>query len=186
MQKNEDEPCTVLRQCPSRTHSSKPRMDCRYLCTCPDGTCRVALMMNKEMLYSGQVCEVTFRMRELESDASEIAEWVTSCESILTGNIFFRITRKGVRKTISVIILIGAAHICLENMTVYEPSSWLIQTELMWERDRDQDQNRSLYIMSNFHTVTYVGTKRTLYFGIVSVLVTVPVPFAHKFCLNKL
>ena len=33
---------------------------------------------------------------------------------------------------------------------------WLIQTELMWERDRDQ--NRSLYIMLNLHTATYVGT----------------------------
>ena len=34
--------------------------------------------------------------------------------------------------------------------------SWLIQTELMWERDRDQ--NGSLYnIMLNLHTATYVG-----------------------------
>ena len=32
---------------------------------------------------------------------------------------------------------------------------WLIQTELVWERDRDQ--NESLYIMSNLHTATYVG-----------------------------
>ena len=156
VKKNEDGPCTVLRQCASRTDSSEPRMDCRYLCTCPDGTCRVALMMNREMLHPAHVCEVTFRMHELESHTSEIAEWVTCCESILAGNAFFRIKRKGMRKTISVIILIGAAHICLENMTVYEPSSWRIQTELMWERD--QDQNRSLYIMSNFHTVTYVGT----------------------------
>ena len=35
---------------------------------------------------------------------------------------------------------------------------WLIQTELMWERDWDWDQNGSLYIMSNLHTATYVGT----------------------------
>ena len=74
VQKNEDESCTVLRQCASKTHSSEPRMDCRYLCACPDGTCRVALMMNREMLHPARVCEVTFRMRELESDASEIAE----------------------------------------------------------------------------------------------------------------
>ena len=33
-----------------------------------------------------------------------------------------------------------------------------IQTELMWERDWDRDQNGSLYIMSNLHTATYVGT----------------------------
>ena len=34
--------------------------------------------------------------------------------------------------------------------------SWLIETELMWERDRDQ--NGLLYIMSNLHTAAYVGT----------------------------
>ena len=31
-------------------------------------------------------------------------------------------------------------------------------TELMWEREQDRDQNESLYIMSNLHTATYVGT----------------------------
>ena len=36
--------------------------------------------------------------------------------------------------------------------------SWLIQTELMCDRDQDWDQNGSLYIMLNLHTATYVGT----------------------------
>ena len=33
---------------------------------------------------------------------------------------------------------------------------WLIQTELTWDRDRDQ--SASLYMMSNLHTATYVVT----------------------------
>ena len=39
---------------------------------------------------------------------------------------------------------------------VVTENSWLIQTELMWDRDRDQ--SGPLYIMSNLHTATYVGT----------------------------
>ena len=35
---------------------------------------------------------------------------------------------------------------------------WLIQKELMCERDRDREQNGSLYFMLNLHTATYVGT----------------------------
>ena len=35
---------------------------------------------------------------------------------------------------------------------------WLIQKELIWERDQDRDQNGSLYFMLNRHTATYVGT----------------------------
>ena len=51
----------------------------------------------------------------------------------------------------------------------------------MWERDRDQDQNGSLYTMLNLHTATFKGLKRVLYLGIVSVLVLVP----YKFCLIR-
>ena len=32
-----------------------------------------------------------------------------------------------------------------------------IMAELMWDQDQDQD-HESLYIMSNIHTATYVGT----------------------------
>ena len=35
---------------------------------------------------------------------------------------------------------------------------WFIQTELEWDRDRDQEKNGLHYFMFSFHTATYVGT----------------------------